>query len=569
MIIVSSMVLGLVSTIIPYVSKGVLDVLSRALTHRISHDVAISRLIDLFVIFASLRVGIVALSWLQERQADTLWLNTVSTLRRRVFDTMSGLSLDYYERTRAGDVMDRYGAITQITMWLTQLTEGTLAGILQLFFGIAVLLIKAPLVGLIMAVVIPYNLYASFKTVEQTKPKRRAWHRLMGTMAGILNEMVSQIATIRSVAGEARVKARFEDAQREWWEIRTVEMGLERRDGAWLNLVNSVAIISSVTLASFGALAGGMTVGDILLVLTLSQSLITAVQPIARLINNTADVDTAAERLADLLANTPTVVDSPDAVALGPVRSVEFRDVSFAYPGKDVLSLRNISFRLEAGKILALVGPSGSGKTTMVKLLLRFYDPTAGQILINDRDIRDYTQISLRSAMGIVLQDVALFNESIEQNIGFARPDAGREDVREAARAAHADAFIRNLPDQYETLVGERGIRLSGGEKQRVAIARALLRNPELIILDEATSALDSESERLVQQGLDRLMEGRTAIVIAHRLSTVANADTIIVMQQGRIIERGTHQSLIARRDGLYARLHSLQLMPSQEIATA
>jgi ABC-type multidrug transport system fused ATPase/permease subunit len=218
-----------------------------------------------------------------------------------------------------------------------------------------------------------------------------------------------------------------------------------------------------------------------------------------------------------------------------------------------------VSFHLESGRTLALVGSSGSGKTTIVKLLMRFYDPTEGRILINGIDLKDYQQRSVRALMGVVLQDVALFNDSIGENIAFARPGASEDEVWAAARASHADEFIQRLEKQYDTQVGERGIKLSGGEKQRVAIARAILKNPQLIVLDEATSALDSESEYLVQQGLDKLMQGRSSVIIAHRLSTVMNADLILVMRNGEVIQRGTHTDLADHDDGLYARLFALQ----------
>jgi ABC-type multidrug transport system fused ATPase/permease subunit len=348
--------------------------------------------------------------------------------------------------------------------------------------------------------------------------------------------------------------------QEEWWETRIVEQAIEHRAGLLLNLVNTIAIVGSIVIVTNGALAGRFTVGDILLVLTLTQGLITTIQPITRLVNTTGDVDTSAERLVELLNVAPTVTDAPDAIALDEIASIEFRNVSFVYPNKSYLALDAVSFRLDAGEVLALVGPSGSGKSTIIKLLMRLYDPTEGEILINGRNIRAFTQESLRLLMGVVLQDVALFNDTIGDNIGFARPDATMDEIQAAARMAHADSFISKLPDRYETRVGERGVKLSGGEKQRVAIARALLRDPGLIILDEATSALDSESERLVQDGLQKLMQGRTSIVIAHRFSTIVNADKIVVMQGGRIIETGDHGSLVQMRDGLYARLHALQV---------
>ena len=220
--------------------------------------------------------------------------------------------------------------------------------------------------------------------------------------------------------------------------------------------------------------------------------------------------------------------------------------------------LTDVSFVLATGGTLALVGPSGSGKSTLVKLILRLHEPTSGRILLNGRDIRSFTAQSVRDRIGMVLQDVALFTDTIAANIAFARDAADEEAVLAAARLAHADAFISGLPEGYDTPVGERGVRLSGGERQRVAVARAILRDPDLVVLDEATSALDSESERLVQSGLATLMKGRSAIVIAHRLSTIEQAGQILVMQGGRVVERGDHAALVAT-GGLYRRLHALQ----------
>lgn len=325
-----------------------------------------------------------------------------------------------------------------------------------------------------------------------------------------------------------------------------------------LNVVNTFGVFAAVALTVNGALKGAYTTGDILLVLTLSQSLISTIGPIARQVNQASEIESSAERLVELLDVEAEHSDKPDAIVLERLETITFDQVTFRYPGKEIAALDQVSFHLNAGQTLALVGTSGSGKTTIVKLLMRFYDPTAGRILINGIDLRDYQQRSIRAVMGVVLQDVALFNDSIGENIAFARPGATNQDVIAAAVAAHADEFIQHLDDQYETRVGERGIKLSGGEKQRVAIARAILKNPQLIILDEATSALDSESEHLVQQGLEQLVSGRSSIIIAHRLSTVMNADIILVLQHGHLIESGRHAELLVAQ-GLYARLFSLQ----------
>lgn len=558
-LIISSAVLGFAATATPWIFRSIVNTVAGLAAHRITHDEALKGAAIAVGAFAALRLLITVFGYLQEKQSDALWLNSISTLRRRVFETMTGLSLDYYERTRVGDVMDRFSNAITITQWMFQLSEGTLASILQLVFGVTVLLFKAPLVGAVMLVLVPYNLITSYRAVKKTKPLRRKWNALVGKMSGLLSEMVSQISTVRSFAGERAVQRRYDDVQSEWWQVRMVETDIEQRAGAATNLVNSLAVIFGIVAVTWGALAGRYTVGDILLVLTLTQMVITAIQPITRLVNSTGDVDSAAERLVELLQVASTVTDAPGAGALGAIRTVEFRNVSFTYPGKRQPALDNVSFTAEAGKTLALVGPSGSGKSTIIKLAMRFYDPSAGQILINGQDIRGFTQDSLRSQIGAVLQDVALFNDSIGDNIAFASPEASKDELVAAAQASHADAFIQLMSDGYDTLVGERGVRLSGGEKQRIAIARAMLRNPNLIILDEATSALDTESERLVRDGLHQLMQGRTSIVIAHRFSTIVSADKIIVMQAGRIRETGDHASLLANRDGLYTRLYALQ----------
>jgi len=265
----------------------------------------------------------------------------------------------------------------------------------------------------------------------------------------------------------------------------------------------------------------------------------------------------AAERVFHVMDLKPSVVEKPDAGALPPVRErIAYEHVSFAY--EDEAVLRDVSIEVKRGEVLAIVGPSGSGKTTMVNLLLRFYDPVEGAIKIDGTDLRDVTIASLREQIGLVTQDVVLFNDTVAANIAYGRPEAPREAIAEAARMANADEFIRALPKGYDTVIGERGVKLSGGQRQRLAIARALFRNPPILVLDEATSALDTESERLVQQAIDRVMRHRTVLVIAHRLSTVQHADTIVVLRDGRIVEQGTHPELV-EADGLYRKLYEMQ----------
>jgi ABC-type multidrug transport system fused ATPase/permease subunit len=528
-------ILGCIGTATPYFYKAIVDVISRLAAGKVDHDTAARSLLTILMAFFALRLGVVVFSALQNKQADDLWLDTVSTFRQRVFDNMTQKSIDYFERTRVGEIMDRFGTITTITLWLSSLTDGTLAGILQMLFIVTVLLVKAPVVGALMLGVLVANFILSYRAVGITKPFRRGF------------------------GGEIAVKQRYDNTQAEWKITRDQLHKAEWKSEQALNIINTGGVFIAVSLIADGALHGRYTPGDILLVLTQAQTLINSISPIARQVNQAGEIESSAERLVELLDWESEHADRPDAVPLTRLESISFENVTFRYPGKQEPALRHVSFHLEAGRTLALVGSSGSGKTTIVKLLMRFYDPTEGRILINGMDLRLYQQRSVRALMGVVLQDVALFNDSIAENIAFARPGASAAEVRDAARAAHADDFIQRLEKQYDTQVGERGIKLSGGEKQRVAIARAILKNPRLILLDEATSALDSESEHLVQQGLHELMRGRSSIIIAHRLSTVMNADLILVMRNGEVIQRGTHQDLAEREEGLYARLFALQ----------
>lgn len=552
-------VLGLIGTAVPYLFKHVVDVVASLVAGRITQDAAARSVLWLVVGFVVLRLALVLFGALQDKQSDDLWLDTVSTFRQRVFDNMTRLSIDYFEKTRAGEIVDRFSTITQITLWLFSMTEGVLASAIQLLFILAALLWKAPLAGLAMSGVVFANIAVSRRTMMRTGPYRRGWQRLAGRMTGLLAEMVANISTVRSFGGESAVKQRYDDTQAEWRVTRGTLHRMEWRANLVLSLINAGGVCIVVTVVAGGGLRGGLTPGDMLFVLTLTNILFTTVAPIARQFNQAGDVESSAERLVELLDVEQQIEDAPGAIELSRIDEILFDDVGFTYPGTERPALKHISFRLPAGRSLALVGRSGSGKSTIIKLLTRFYDPGEGRILINGRDIRDYRQQSLRRQFGVVLQDVALFNDSIAENIAFASPGATPEQISAAAEVAQAARFIERMPLGYDTIVGERGVRLSGGEKQRLAIARAVLRDPELIILDEATSALDSEAEAMVQAALDGLLAGRTSIAIAHRLSTIRRANHILVLQDGRVVAQGVHDSLVDDPNGYYTRAVTLQ----------
>jgi ATP-binding cassette subfamily B protein len=365
----------------------------------------------------------------------------------------------------------------------------------------------------------------------------------------------------------------------EGWEARRYDETLQKWEKAAVRNQTSLSVLNAgqatiiaigvtilMLMASNGVVTGKMTIGDLVLV---NAFLIQLYMPLhflgfvyREIRHSLADM----ERMFTLLNQHEEIMDKPDAtelvVGLGTIR---FEQVDFSYDGRRKI-LDGVSFDIPAGHKVAVVGASGAGKSTLSRLLFRFYDVNGGRITINDQDIRAVTQTSLRKAIGIVPQDTVLFNDSIYYNIAYGRPDASRAEVIQAARAAHIHHFVESLPDKYESLVGERGLKLSGGEKQRVAIARTLLKNPPILVFDEATSALDSKTEKAIQAELLEIATNHTTLVIAHRLSTIMDADQIVVLDHGRIVERGTHADLLAR-GGAYAHLWNLQLQEEQEPA--
>jgi ATP-binding cassette subfamily B protein len=363
----------------------------------------------------------------------------------------------------------------------------------------------------------------------------------------------------------------------EHYEGKRYDENLRRYEGAvvksetslgLLNSVQAAVIAVAVSLlmwrAADGIVAGKLTLGDLVMVNALLIQLYIPLNFLGMVYREIKQALIDMDRMFRLLEENREIEDRPDAVALpsGPA-AIRFEHVDFSYdPQRQIL--HDVSFEVPAGSKVAVVGASGSGKSTLARLMFRFYDASGGRILVNQLDTRDVKQSSLRAAIGIVPQDTVLFNDTIYYNIQYGRPEASREEVFAAAQAAHIHHFIISLPDGYDARVGERGLKLSGGEKQRVAIARALLKQPRILIFDEATSALDSKSEQAIQAELDRIAHGHTTLVIAHRLSTVMDADQILVMDHGRIVERGTHQALLAY-GGVYAQMWALQQQEDAE----
>jgi ATP-binding cassette subfamily B protein len=383
----------------------------------------------------------------------------------------------------------------------------------------------------------------------------------LGDLSTRLQENVSGVQVVRAFAREPHEIERFDQVNRAYFRSRIVLIAEWSKVMPTTNLLIALGTILILIFGGQMVLNGTMTIGEIVAFNSYWLMLSAPVQQLAWLVNAAGEAGAGAQRVLEILETEPAIRSPRDAVVLPPLRGrVEFRGVSLRYQDEKSVALQDIHLTVEPNQIVALIGQTGSGKTSLVHLIPRFYDVSEGAVLVDGYDVRTVDLESLRRQIGIVLQTSLLFSDTIRANIAYGRPEASLEEIIAAAKAAQAHDFIMGFPNGYETVVGERGVTLSGGQRQRIAIARALLMNPRILILDDSTSSVDTQTERLIQEALDRLMEGRTTFVIAHRLATVRRADLILVMENGRIVQRGRHEDLLAQ-GGLYKEIHDLQLM--------
>ncbi len=555
-VVLVNSVLGLVGLATPYLLKVTLDRVVAAAGGTAVNTSEITAALSILI--AVSLVGVL-FDYIGERLGDLLFIDIMWEVRKRVFNHLASLSVHYYEKNRSGEIMERISSGTMaFARWAFAIADGFLGVSITIILAIIFLWTQVPLVGLLVSISVPVNFLLVINRIIKTKPIREEWSKHAEQGMGEMGETLSQISTVRSFGQEKQRLVRYTKQVDEYRNLRIEQSKIEWQTNAARGVLNAATFIGAIAIVAWGIVNGHNSVGDIVMISLYIQQIRGNIAPLSRILTDTGDVETSAGRMATILDAEPAIADRPDAIPIETLESIEFQNVSFQYPGKTKKVLRNVSFTIKRGEIAALVGPSGVGKSTITKLLLRFYEPSSGIILINGQPIETFTQESLRQLIGMVMQDVALFNDTIKENLRFANPTATDQDISKASKIAHADTFIAKLPEKYETLVGERGVRLSGGEKQRVAIARAILRNPQLVILDEATSALDSQSEQYVQDGLQKLLENKTAIVIAHRLSTVMRADKIIVLENGAVLEQGSHDELMKKK-GLYAKLFSMQ----------
>ncbi|MGQ9481697.1 ABC transporter ATP-binding protein [Chloroflexus sp.] len=500
----------------------------------------------------------------------------VSDLRIAAYEHLQKLDLAFFEQRRTGEITSRItNDVTLIQTTVTNSLPTLLGGVIQLVGAVVLMLVVSwQLSGLALILVPTLVLIAVFFGRRLRQISTAVQDRLADATS-ILEETVAGVRVVRSFRREDYEIARFRAAVEATFATALKFARIRAIFQPAMSLTVWAALIGILTIGGYLVSTGLLTTGSLISFLFYAVMAAVSMGVFANLFAQLQEALGATTRVFELLDRQPLVADAPDAIPLPPVEGrIEFREVSFAYQSATnsgspaPVVLRDFSLTIEAGEMVALVGPSGAGKSTIASMIPRFYDVSAGSVLIDGYDVRRVQIQSLREQIGIVLQETQLFSGSVRDNIRYGRLEATDEEIEAAARMANAHEFICQLPDGYDTPVGERGVRLSGGQRQRIAIARAILKNPRILILDEATSSLDSESERLVQEALERLMAGRTSLVIAHRLSTVQRADRIAVIVAGELVEIGTHHELLAR-DGVYARLYErqfLQPIPRQRL---
>jgi ATP-binding cassette subfamily B protein len=505
------------------------------------------------------------LNYFQGILSETASQNVAYDLRNEIQKKLTQLSFSFHDTSEAGELLSRAIQDVERLRFLTgRATIRILDVILMIIVTMIILIFMDYRLGLFVLVSMPILIHRAYYFGSRFRPLSLMVQKQVARLTTTVEQNLRGSRVVKAYAQEPEEIERFEEENQRWFDLTRSAARLQAVNVPLMFLLSNIGMVVIVLFGGYLVIQQELTFGVLIAFITYMGQLVEPVRRLGIIIPAVAIAGSSAERIFDILDTVPDVQDEPDAQPMAILEGhVKFEQVSFSYGRQTVL--HDIDFEALPGQIVALLGATGSGKSTIISLIPRFYDPTAGKILVDGKDIRQATLNSLRSQIGIVLQETTLFAASIRENIAFGQSNATEEDIIAAAKAAQGHEFIVRSPKGYDTYVGERGITLSGGQKQRIAIARVLLMNPRLLILDDATASVDTETEHLIQTAFENLIKGRTTFVIAHRLSTVRNADLILVLDHGRIVARGTHDSLL-KTSRQYLEIYNRQLK-HQEVA--
>ena len=548
----------------------------------IGHDLSMLRSMLWWIPAISVFLGL--FSYAQNYLMEYIGLHAIADLRKEMFDHVQNMSMDFFSTTSSGKLVARFtNDLTALQRVIARTPIYFIRDGLTAILNIGLIFYLNWRFALVTVGVLPVSAGIIAILGKTLRRVGRKGQEQMGDLYSVIQENVQAAAVVKAYTAEEMESKRFQKSNDRFLHLGLRLAQADTLSSPLMEMVGALILSFLLWKGGMDVIHGVWTAGSFLAFITYA---IMTYRPLKNFAELNAQLQlglASSERIFELLDQAPSVNEMPDAKPLSRFsESIVYENVSFRYlrHGHHALAsdgaeptngsehggmnplwaLRDVNLTVRRGEAVALVGPSGAGKSTMALLVPRFYDPSSGHVLMDGQDIKGATLASLRSQIGLVTQEVLLFNETIRYNIAYGKPDASQAEIEDAAKAANAHDFIQRLPQGYDTVIGERGIRLSGGERQRLSIARALLKNPPILILDEATSSLDAESERLVQEAIEHLMANRTAIVIAHRLATVRKADRIVVLERGRIAEEGNHESLIEKK-GTYHKLHSFQIL--------
>ncbi|TLS37709.1 ABC transporter ATP-binding protein [Pseudalkalibacillus caeni] len=499
---------------------------------------------------------------------DLFGVTAVYKLREALYEKLQFLPFRYYDNAKTGDLMSRLTADVEGFRFFLSFGFAQIINFLLLVsFSLAVMFYYSVPLAFVTLGMLPFLAVAVYRFDKRVHPAFRGIRKSMGRLNTKVQENISGINTVKSLSREDFEIGKFVNNNKDYRDNYLTTSDIWARYFPLMELIGNICVVLLLSYGGFLVLNGNLNPGELVAFFSLVWYIIWPIMNLGFVINTFSQSKASGERLLEILDEPEDIQNVGNPLEVERIKGhVTFKNVTHKYASEDDLALKNVSFDAPQGTTIGLLGATGSGKTTITQLISRFYEPQKGEILVDGRDIKDYSIKSLRKNVGVVLQETFLFSSSIRDNIAYGDPDVEFDKIVEAAKRAQAHDFIMELPDGYETVLGERGMGLSGGQKQRIAIARAILTDPSILILDDATSAVDMETEFKIQKAFNEVMKGRTTFIIAHRISSLKHADEILVLEDGEIAERGTHEELINKNEGLYRRVYDIQYQDKEKI---